>query len=74
MKKKLNDVKNGRLNLAIFLIVLQAIIIIYNLVTENNSWPQSVPEWIGFLLFGIIGLVLLILDIADRIDKKNEKN
>lgn len=74
MKRKLNDVKNGRLNLAIFLIILQVAGIIYNLATKSNKWPENVPQWIGYLIFGIVGIILLILDIADRIDKKNEKN
>jgi hypothetical protein len=59
--KKLDDVKHGKRNFGIFLLILQ-VMAFYGSTLEGNSLPSEFLEMIGYLLPGIIGLLLIISD------------
>lgn len=61
MKKKKKEIKHGKRNFGIFLIILQLIALI-GTETNGNKLPNNLFGWVGFLLPGIIGVILIIKD------------
>jgi len=61
MKKNLNEVKHGKRNFGIFLIIIE-IFALYGCTLDGNGFPKNLVEMFGFLLPGIIGLLLIITD------------
>lgn len=69
MKKNLNDVKNGKRNFGIFLILLQ-IIALRGSMLEGNKIPfDNIFQLIGFFIPGIIGTILIINNYRKNNDK-----
>ena len=49
--------------IGIILIILQIMSLYGSFVINKESMPQSILEWIGLCLFGIIGIILIIQDV-----------
>lgn len=53
--------KHTKRNLGIILVIFE-LVAIYGCTLEGNKFPNSIIEWFGFLIYGIIGILLIIDD------------